>query len=77
MASLATRCRRRTEQILLAICCQSMSIPAIYDAPADPLCCSDIGLPEMQAKLGDDSGTWLWEIIRGIDYTEGVFVLVS
>ncbi|KAK4048261.1 N-acetyltransferase eso1 [Microbotryomycetes sp. JL221] len=30
----------------------------------------DIGLPEMQAKLGDESGTWLYEIIRGIDYTE-------
>ncbi|KAK4047138.1 N-acetyltransferase eso1 [Microbotryomycetes sp. JL201] len=30
----------------------------------------DITLPEMQAKLGDESGTWLYEIIRGIDYTE-------
>ncbi|KAM0791567.1 hypothetical protein ACM66B_006013 [Microbotryomycetes sp. NB124-2] len=30
----------------------------------------EITLPEMQAKLGDESGTWLYEIIRGIDYTE-------
>ncbi|GAA5902637.1 hypothetical protein JCM6882_009339 [Rhodosporidiobolus microsporus] len=27
-------------------------------------------LPELKAKLGDDSGVWLWEIVRGIDYTE-------
>ncbi|GAA5896768.1 hypothetical protein JCM8208_007082 [Rhodotorula glutinis] len=27
-------------------------------------------LPELKAKLGDSSGTWLWEIVRGLDYTE-------
>ncbi|GAA5820714.1 hypothetical protein JCM11251_003125 [Rhodosporidiobolus azoricus] len=27
-------------------------------------------LVELKAKLGEDSGTWLWEIVRGIDYTE-------
>ncbi|GAA5820482.1 hypothetical protein JCM3770_005545 [Rhodotorula araucariae] len=27
-------------------------------------------LPELKAKLGDASGTWLWEIVRGLDYTE-------
>ncbi|GAA6039453.1 hypothetical protein JCM8097_009555 [Rhodosporidiobolus ruineniae] len=27
-------------------------------------------LPELKAKLGDDSGVWLWEIVRGLDYTE-------
>lgn len=30
-----------------------------------------VTLPELQSKLGDDSGTWLWEIIRGLDYSEG------
>ncbi|GAA5999791.1 hypothetical protein JCM10207_005912 [Rhodosporidiobolus poonsookiae] len=27
-------------------------------------------LSELKAKLGDDSGVWLWEIVRGLDYTE-------
>ncbi|BGP16689.1 hypothetical protein JCM10213_000394 [Rhodosporidiobolus nylandii] len=27
-------------------------------------------LPELKAKLGEDSGMWLWEIVRGLDYTE-------
>ncbi|BGP48674.1 N-acetyltransferase eso1 [Rhodotorula kratochvilovae] len=27
-------------------------------------------LPELKTKLGDASGTWLWEIVRGLDYTE-------
>ncbi|GAA5843556.1 hypothetical protein JCM9279_000791 [Rhodotorula babjevae] len=27
-------------------------------------------LPELKVKLGDSSGTWLWEIVRGLDYTE-------
>lgn len=31
----------------------------------------DVTLPELQSKLGDDSGTWLWEIIRGLDFSEG------
>lgn len=32
---------------------------------------SRFSLPELKAKLGDASGTWLWEIVRGLDYTEG------
>lgn len=31
----------------------------------------DYTLPELRAKLGDASGMWLWEIVRGLDYTEG------
>lgn len=31
----------------------------------------EVTLPELQSKLGDDSGTWLWEIIRGMDFAEG------
>ncbi|BGO91840.1 hypothetical protein NBRC10512_007638 [Rhodotorula toruloides] len=27
-------------------------------------------LAELKAKLGDSSGMWLWEIVRGLDYTE-------
>ncbi|GAA5950553.1 hypothetical protein JCM3765_000526 [Sporobolomyces pararoseus] len=27
-------------------------------------------LSELQAKLGDDSGVWLWEVCRGLDFTE-------
>ncbi|GAA6014594.1 hypothetical protein JCM11491_000162 [Sporobolomyces phaffii] len=27
-------------------------------------------LGELQAKLGDDSGVWLWEVCRGLDFTE-------
>ncbi|GAA5912334.1 hypothetical protein JCM5296_006838 [Sporobolomyces johnsonii] len=27
-------------------------------------------LVELQTKLGDDSGVWLWEIVRGIDFSE-------
>ncbi|GAA5913650.1 DNA-directed DNA polymerase eta [Sporobolomyces salmoneus] len=27
-------------------------------------------LAELQAKLGDDSGVWLWEVCRGLDFTE-------
>ncbi|GJN90929.1 hypothetical protein Rhopal_003943-T1 [Rhodotorula paludigena] len=30
----------------------------------------DFTLPELKAKLGEASGTWLWEIVRGLDYTE-------
>lgn len=26
---------------------------------------------ELQTKLGEDSGKFVWEILRGIDYTEG------
>ncbi|GAA5939375.1 DNA-directed DNA polymerase eta [Sporobolomyces koalae] len=29
-----------------------------------------IPLAELQAKLGDDSGVWLWEVCRGLDFTE-------
>jgi DNA polymerase eta len=28
-------------------------------------------LVELQDKLGDDSGVWLWEVCRGLDFTEG------
>lgn len=31
-------------------------------------------LAELQAKLGDDSGVWLWEVCRGLDFTEGAHV---
>ncbi|GAA5878358.1 hypothetical protein JCM8547_007530 [Rhodosporidiobolus lusitaniae] len=27
-------------------------------------------LSELKAKLGEESGQWLWEIVRGLDYTE-------
>ncbi|GAA6064188.1 hypothetical protein JCM10212_005769 [Sporobolomyces blumeae] len=27
-------------------------------------------LEELQSKLGDDSGVWLWEVCRGLDFTE-------
>lgn len=33
--------------------------------------CSTFSLAELKAKLGDSSGMWLWEIVRGLDYTEG------
>ncbi|GAA5967675.1 hypothetical protein JCM11641_005731 [Rhodosporidiobolus odoratus] len=29
-----------------------------------------LSLPELKAKLGEESGMWLWEIVRGLDYTE-------
>ncbi|GAA5983899.1 hypothetical protein JCM10908_005967 [Rhodotorula pacifica] len=30
----------------------------------------EYSLPELKAKIGDSSGMWLWEIVRGLDYTE-------
>ena len=33
--------------------------------------CSKFELSELQSKLGDDSGVWLWEVCRGLDFTEG------
>jgi len=33
----------------------------------------EVELSELQSKLGDDSGTWVWEIIRGLDFSEGEF----
>ncbi|ORY84148.1 hypothetical protein BCR35DRAFT_290430 [Leucosporidium creatinivorum] len=30
----------------------------------------EVELSELQSKLGDDSGTWVWEIIRGLDFSE-------
>jgi DNA polymerase eta len=30
-----------------------------------------VTLKEFQEKLGDASGTWVWEIIRGLDLSEG------
>jgi DNA polymerase eta len=29
-------------------------------------------LQDLQKKLGDESGMWVWEVIRGIDRSEGV-----
>ncbi|GAA5958075.1 hypothetical protein JCM8115_001122 [Rhodotorula mucilaginosa] len=30
----------------------------------------DYPLPELRSKLGDASGMWLWEMVRGLDYAE-------
>ncbi|KWU47272.1 DNA/RNA polymerase [Rhodotorula sp. JG-1b] len=30
----------------------------------------DYPLPELKSKLGDASGMWLWEMVRGLDYAE-------
>ncbi|SGY21900.1 BQ5605_C016g08290 [Microbotryum silenes-dioicae] len=46
-----------------------ISVKEAYDAETvnDLL---DYTLIDMQSKLGDDSGLWLWEIIRGLDFGE-------
>lgn len=32
---------------------------------------SGLSLQEMQSTMGADSGMWVWEIIRGVDVSEG------
>ncbi|SCV72050.1 BQ2448_4744 [Microbotryum intermedium] len=46
-----------------------ISVKEVYDAETvnDLL---EYTLVDMQSKLGDDSGLWLWEIIRGLDFGE-------
>lgn len=48
--------------VLLSAGCLSVADPCRHRA---------VTLPELQSKLGDDSGTWLYETIRGLDNAEG------
>lgn len=74
-ASLDTLSPRRTRLTLSAIYCESrLATSSLLHAAEDKfteLSHSEVPLQELQAKMGTDAGLWVWEIVRGVDYSEG------